>query len=38
MPDVMRDLPGQQNVREAVFSVKVFNSGQPPTLLPEKAS
>ncbi len=38
MLDVMYDLPGQQNVREVVFSEEVVNSGQPPILLYEKAS
>ncbi|MHB8836875.1 MAG: ATP-dependent Clp protease ATP-binding subunit ClpX [Candidatus Methylomirabilia bacterium] len=38
MLDVMYDLPGQQNVREVVFSEEAVNSGQPPILLYEKAS
>src|SRR5512140_2030509 len=38
MLDVMYDLPGQQNVKEVVFSEEAVNSGQPPILLYEKAS
>jgi ATP-dependent protease Clp ATPase subunit len=36
--DVMYDLPGQQNVKEVVFSEEVVNAGQAPILLYEKAS